>query len=172
MSNTTNLAQKDCVKGDWYGNGPRDAMAGYENSKVHSHRQECSEHGVRVDLNRYEQGHRKGLMQFCTRANGYKQGSKGWSFKEVCPDKLKADFLEGYTAGISNALERAELELRPAKWRHRQKKHLLKNEKSEKKRKKLSESLSRLEREVERRFKEVQQLQKLQNKADFLYRKH
>jgi len=169
LSGCTTLSKKECTEGDWYGIGYRDGAEGYSDERVNSHRKSCSEHGRTLDLNEYRRGRRDGLVQFCTRANGYKKGSNGWNLKEICPDELAKTFLDGYLAGVISAREKAELALQQTKWRYKQKQRSLEQEKDNKKRKELNESLSDLDREVERLFKEVQQLQQLEHKADFLY---
>ena len=169
LGGCSTISKKECVSGDWYSIGYSDGAAGYESEKVHSHRDDCEKHGVGVNLNEYQRGHNDGLAKFCTRENGFKQGNNGWNIKEICPKPLEKTFFEGYLAGIKSAKERAESELKQAKWRHRQRKQLLKQEQNTKKQKALSKSVKGLERDVERRFKEVQKLQELQHKADFYY---
>ncbi len=53
----------------------------------------------------YTKGRREGLKKFCTYKEGYKFGLKGGKYQNICPKRLEADFLKGYTIGFQEHKE-------------------------------------------------------------------
>lgn len=166
LAGCSTLSKKECLEGDWYKQGHRDGSRGYKAKRVASHQKSCTKHGKPINLSEYRRGRKDGLLRFCTRDKGYNEGSSGAALKDVCSPSRKREFLSGYLAGIASAISHAELELQQAKWRYRRARRSGKHEKDSKKH---GRSLDRLEREVDKKFDELRQLQQQQDKARFLY---
>ncbi len=164
------LSKKECIQGDWRSIGFSDGANGYQIDRIEDHRKSCAEHARSIDLDAYRAGREEGLKTLCTRAGGYRQGSDNRTFKDVCPQQLSRDYLEGYLAGVDNALRRAETKLSESKWRYKRLENQLKREKEPASKEAKQSRLDRLGREVESNFREVESLQQKLDDAELRLR--
>ncbi|MFD2376582.1 DUF2799 domain-containing protein [Ottowia pentelensis] len=68
------MSADECRTADWREQGIRDALAGYERTRLQDVRKACAEAGVMPDETQYWQGWQRGIAQFCTPANGLSWG--------------------------------------------------------------------------------------------------
>ena len=99
VSGCATLNKSECREADWQTIGLEDGAKGQPLTYISRHRKACAEYGVTPDLDQYRLGHTAGLSQFCTPANGFKQGRAGRSYNDVCPTELEGRFLSGYDTG-------------------------------------------------------------------------
>jgi len=99
VSGCATLNKSECREADWQTIGLEDGAKGHPLTYIGKHRKACAEYGVTPDLDQYRLGHTAGLTQFCTPANGFKQGRSGRSYNDVCPTELEGRFLAGYDSG-------------------------------------------------------------------------
>ena len=90
---------EDCKTADWRGVGIIDGRLGLTEKQFVTHRNSCLEHGSDVDENKYREGRKMGLEEYCTPAGGYAAGSSGKFYENVCPMNLEDEFLTNYVNG-------------------------------------------------------------------------
>lgn len=93
------LDKDECINADWKSIGYEDGARGYKASHIGQHRKACAKHGVAPDFDLYENGRRKGLMEWCTPRNGYRLGRQGKLYNGVCPNTLEPAFVEALDRG-------------------------------------------------------------------------
>ena len=93
------LDKDECLTADWQSIGYEDGARGYKASHIGSHRKACAKHGVAPDFDLYEKGRLKGLEEWCTPRNGYRQGAGGHLYNGVCPSHLAAPFMAAFEQG-------------------------------------------------------------------------
>lgn len=168
LSGCNTLSEKECINGDWYSIGVNDGAKGYSQERLNEHRESCAEYGRNVNHSAYAEGYQEGIKRFCTKANGYQQGSDGNEYHAICPAGLQAGFLEGYQAGLSNALDRAKQALRHLRWQQMNEKRESKNTSKGDKKKDRDKRDDGLRYEIENKQQEVEKLQRLLDQATYL----
>jgi outer membrane murein-binding lipoprotein Lpp len=93
------LDKDECLNADWQSIGYEDGARGYKTSRIANHRKACAKHGIAPDFDLYERGRLRGLEEWCTPRNGYRQGLGGKGYSGACPEQLEPTFLKGYTYG-------------------------------------------------------------------------
>jgi len=93
------MDKSECRAADWRSVGFEDGAAGRQLGYIASHRRSCAEHGVTPDLEAYRDGHAIGARQFCTPANGFRQGRAGRGYGGICPADLAGEFLAAHATG-------------------------------------------------------------------------
>lgn len=84
---------------DWEARGRSDAMGGHSSDHFYLLEKVCKEQGVVPDRAAYDSGYKSGLVNFCTRENGFLLGQQRQPYKAQCPHGPDRLFLEGYTKG-------------------------------------------------------------------------
>lgn len=100
MSGCATLSRTECLSGDWEQLGHSDGSRGYRIDRIEEHREACKEYGVAPDIARYKDGREKGLLAYCTPANGYRQGKLGSTYRNVCSADLESGFMRNYHFGF------------------------------------------------------------------------
>lgn len=105
----TYWSKEECLAANWNTYGEQDGQAGVTVEKARAYYQaRCAEeHQVSVDWNRYLQGHRRGVKQYCTREGGLRAGAAGVDYANLCSPDQEAQFLVGYRAGKRQFLRRS-----------------------------------------------------------------
>lgn len=93
------MSEQACVTADWRTVGFEDGSLGRAEATIGRYRQQCAEHGVAPDLDRYRAGHAEGVRTYCRESNGFAVGHSGTSYQGVCPADLEPAFLAEYNAG-------------------------------------------------------------------------
>jgi hypothetical protein len=113
----------ECLTADWYAIGYEDGSRGVAPEYFSKHRKTCALYGVTADLTAWLAGRDEGLLNYCKPQNGYRLGSNGYRYENVCPPNLEGPFVDAHTDGfglyqrrvaaqnaanrLSNALQRA-----------------------------------------------------------------
>ena len=96
------MNQAECLSANWRVIGMEDGAAGHLPAYLGEHRSACASYGVTPDLDTYMDGHRIGVKQYCTAANGFNEGQRGDAYNGVCPGNLEAVFLPAYEHGYEH----------------------------------------------------------------------
>ena len=99
MSGCASMNKSECLAVDWRVIGYEDGVAGHAGDRVAVHRKACAKHGVAPDLERYQQGRREGLEEYCRPGNGFRVGARGDAYHGVCPAELEAAFTAAHQTG-------------------------------------------------------------------------
>jgi len=99
LSSCASLSKEECLAGNWNDIGFNDGRNGYRTSYLNKHKKACAEYGVKADREAYLQGHKKGLLTYCTPSNARRVGERGSSYQGVCPADKESDFLRHYEYG-------------------------------------------------------------------------
>jgi len=111
----TTLTEGECRNLDWQDLGYREGLRGEAVDNIDGYREDCSKYGIAADMPAYERGRGVGLREYCRPANGFKMGSTGSRFRDVCPRDLAGQFVVAYEDGrqLNNFRRRVtELEIR------------------------------------------------------------
>ena len=93
------LDKDECLNADWQSIGYEDGARGYKASRIGNHRKACAKHGIAPDFDLYEKGRLRGLAEWCTPQNGYRQGAGGKLYTGVCPGPLAGPFKAAFNHG-------------------------------------------------------------------------
>ncbi len=90
------IPEDQCGKVDWYELGIMDGRAGYAADRLERHREACA--GVKIvpDEQRYGQGRRVGLADYCRPENAVREGLAGHAYRDVCNDPFKRIYQAAY----------------------------------------------------------------------------
>ncbi len=85
---------------DWRVVGERDGSSGFEpRGQFKRHVKACERVSIIPDHNLWHQGYQRGLVNYCTPANGLRVGQSGSTYHRVCPAVSEPGFLQGYVLG-------------------------------------------------------------------------
>jgi len=103
------MSDKECLQADWSTVGQLDAEQGRVSAKrLEKYRKSCADVSITPDVEQYQQGYQRGLLQFCTQSKGYYFGLQGGQYQGTCHSlgANEASFVSGYAP----AAERYKLE--------------------------------------------------------------
>ncbi len=95
------MSESQCLNADWFLIGEQDGRDGLPRSQLVANRESCGNYGVTPDRDEYEAGRARGLTDYCTDLNGYREGKSGLPYHRVCPADVEPEFLYGYDTGVS-----------------------------------------------------------------------
>ncbi|QOC23859.1 DUF2799 domain-containing protein [Wenzhouxiangella sp. AB-CW3] len=93
------MSPEECAVADWERIGEMDARAGQGMSYFARRADDCAEAGYPADREAWTHGWDTGIVWFCTRNNGFRQGINGQRYDSICPGELEPEFLDGYDTG-------------------------------------------------------------------------
>lgn len=93
------MSEQECLVSDWQSVGYEDGVSGQAGDTIGRYRKACAKHGVAPDLAAYQAGREAGLREFCQPENGFDLGSRGGTYRGVCPEDLADDFVVAYRSG-------------------------------------------------------------------------
>jgi hypothetical protein len=100
LSSCASLTKEECLTSDWLVVGERDGSSGFEpRGQFNRHVKACERVNVIPDHSLWHQGYQRGLVNYCTPANGLRVGQSGSTYHEVCPAVTETGFLHGYVLG-------------------------------------------------------------------------
>jgi ribosome modulation factor len=105
------MSKEECLTADWRTVGFHDGAAGRGADNIGDHRQACAEFGVVPNLDRYLEGRKSGLKEYCRSSRGYQEGLSGRSYGGVCPPDLEKGFKTA-TSGFSHPQLEADIRAR------------------------------------------------------------
>ena len=105
------MSEAECLNADWTVVGEIDGQQGRALSVLDNYRRDCADYGIVPNTQEYLAGRESGLMLYCTRDNGYREGRSGTRLEADCPAALAADFQHGYRLGqdVFNSLSNLRL---------------------------------------------------------------
>ncbi len=105
------MSEAECLNADWTVVGEIDGQQGRGLSVLDDYRRDCADYGVVPNTQEYLAGRESGLMLYCTRDNGYREGRSGMRLEADCPTALAGDFQHGYQLGqdVFNSLSNLRL---------------------------------------------------------------
>lgn len=95
----TTLSVRDCEMLDWRTQGKEDGTNGHPRHHYHQHQSQCAEHGISGDPAAYEAGWELGVVDYCSRTNGFYEGREGHFYHGICPPELEHAFIDAYREG-------------------------------------------------------------------------
>ena len=99
LGGCASMNQTECLNADWYAIGRIDGEKGASRDELLQRSDACAKHAIVPDKTAYQEGYDHGIEDFCTPANGYENGRKGYNYKGACPADLEGSFLLGYQQG-------------------------------------------------------------------------
>lgn len=93
------MSREECLNANWTVVGEIDGQQGRGLDVLDDYRRDCAEYGVVPDVQAYVSGRDNGLLLYCTRDNGYREGRSGVGVEADCPIALAADFQQAYQLG-------------------------------------------------------------------------
>ncbi len=109
LAGCATLSESQCAANDWQTVGYSDGVNGQDSSRLLKHQNACMKHGVTPNRMAYMAGWEEGVVRYCTPDNGFQQGQRGSSYRNVCPNDLEPGFHEAYLAGRELHLAQAEI---------------------------------------------------------------
>ncbi|OUS30104.1 hypothetical protein A9Q99_06375 [Gammaproteobacteria bacterium 45_16_T64] len=100
VSGCSTLSKEECQSADWQLIGFEDGTQGFLLQRIGEHRKACAEYGIAPRMDAYERGHQRGVLSYCTEANGLLVGKRGREYNGVCPADLAPPFLFGHQKGM------------------------------------------------------------------------
>lgn len=146
LSGCAVMSEKECQTADWRDQGMKDALNGYDRTRLADVREACAKAGVRPNEALYFDGWNRGIRLFCTPDNGARWGREGRSYSGTCPAELGMAFGERYRDG-RRAWE-AEQTLQRLQNEQRDKQRALQKAQNDSSRAQLREQLRMLDRHV------------------------
>lgn len=89
-----------CRATDWWALGMEDGVKGLPSDQFGQYRRECAPYGVTADIMAYLDGRDEGLREYCKPRNGYRAGSEGRRYNNVCPPELEPAFSQAHADGM------------------------------------------------------------------------
>lgn len=100
-----------CGHADWFEVGRVDGLSGV-NQEHSAYVGRCLSRGGTIDVELYQAGWQKGLLEYCTPERGFDAGRSGAEYSGVCPAHMEAAFLQRFKVGAKiAALERKNAEI-------------------------------------------------------------
>lgn len=93
------LDRESCLTADWELIGFNDGVVGRSAERLEQHREACSDYGIVPQMEEYLQGYDRGIVRYCTAANGYKRARAGQAYPQACNTHLFTDFERGFELG-------------------------------------------------------------------------
>lgn len=89
LTGCESMSVSECKVADWYRVGLADGAKGESDRHIADYTEDCGKAGVIPNAPRYRHGWDAGIVQFCTAANGWREGVQGHSGKSsVCLGQL------------------------------------------------------------------------------------
>jgi hypothetical protein len=110
LSGCATLSQEDCRRGDWFGLGVRDGLAGQTSSRLSDHVNACYEYGIAINNEAYFAGREQGLRDYCRIDNAFSVGLNGHPYQHVCPPAIDGLFSRYHSAALTLYEHRTELD--------------------------------------------------------------
>ncbi len=99
LAGCASLSQEECKMGDWASVGTNDAMEGRTTARLEDHLKACAKYDIVPDEKLYNEGYQKGLITYCTPANGFSVGRNGYSYQHICSPASEPEFMRGFMRG-------------------------------------------------------------------------
>lgn len=85
LAGCESMSVSECKVADWHRVGWTDGSQGGSERRIADYTEDCGKAGIVPNAQAYRQGWDAGIVQFCTAANGWREGTQGHSGKaSVC----------------------------------------------------------------------------------------
>ena len=119
LNSCATMSKEECQKASWNLVGFEAAKNGNPKTHFNKVNQQCSEHGVTANKEKYIEGYKEGLVKFCTYESGRSFGYNDNAYEDICPSNLERNFLRGYELGQSKFQhEKVQRELKRSQEQH------------------------------------------------------
>lgn len=146
LAGCASMSPEECQVANWVEQGYADGRNGYTPTRITEHRKACAEVGVVPDGRRYRQGWDRGVLEYCTPANGVSTGRAGQAYRNVCPAHLEGPFVYWHQRGME--VYQAQRSVDDLDRQAAQARHQIDKEKDATRRRSLQRDLGRMEREL------------------------
>lgn len=99
LSGCATLNESECRSGAWSDIGFRDGRNGRSADRILDHQEACETYGIEPERADYLAGRDEGLVQYCTRHNGFEVGRSNGTYEGVCATLNERAFLDGFNKG-------------------------------------------------------------------------
>lgn len=99
LGSCATMSEDQCLAGAWGERGYADGSEGYPMSRLDDHAKACAEFGVTPNVTAYESARSDGLVGYCRRERGFREGREGDTYYGVCSPGQEAEFLPAYRDG-------------------------------------------------------------------------
>lgn len=101
LGGCANAPSTDCPQegSDSYDLGFDDGAAGHGPERIRAHREACRARPQDLDEDAWQAGYEDGLTHFCSPGGGLVVGIEGRPRPDVCPENLRAGFIDGFRIG-------------------------------------------------------------------------
>ncbi len=100
---------EQCQLADWRLVGYQDGVLGKTAATIGEYSRDCAGHAVVPDLDAWRAGREEGLLEYCTKDNGFRLGQAGRGYNSVCPASSEAAFRSAYEDGRAIYLARLQV---------------------------------------------------------------
>lgn len=147
LTGCESMSVSECKVADWYRVGLTDGARGESDRHIADYTEDCGKVGILPDALRYRQGWDTGIVQFCTAANGWREGVLGHGGKSsVCLGQLGYPaFSRYFDAGMQ--VYRTQEQMQRNNQESRRLQARLEASKNDDERKSLRDDLRRLDRD-------------------------
>jgi hypothetical protein len=150
LAGCESMSVSECKVADWYRVGLTDGAQGESDRRIADYTEDCGKAGITPNAPLFRQGWNAGIVQFCTAANGWREGVQGHRGKSsVCLGQAGyAAFSHYFEAGFQ--VHRTQEQMRRNNEEANRLQSRLDASKSDDEKKALREALRHLDREQER----------------------
>ena len=150
LAGCESMSVSECKVADWYRVGLTDGAKGESDRHIADYTEDCGKAGIVPNAALFRQGWNAGIVQFCTAANGWREGVQGHSGKSsVCLGQAGYPaFSRYFEAGLQ--VYRTQEQMRRNNDETNRLQGRLDASKSDDEKKSLREDLRRLDREQSR----------------------
>lgn len=161
LAGCESMSVSECKVADWYRVGLADGAKGESDRHIADYTEDCGKAGIVPNAPLYRRGWDTGIVQFCTAANGWREGVQGHSGKSsVCLGQVGYPaFSRYFEAGLQ--VHRTQEQMRRNNDEANRLQGRLDASKSDDEKKSLREDLRRIDREQARLRNQLAQQQML-----------
>lgn len=161
LAGCESMSPQECKVADWGRVGHADGTRGESDRRIAAYTEDCGKVGVVPNAQLYRYGWDQGIVNFCTPANGWREGLQGNSGKaSVCQGQAGyAGFTRYLDAGLQVYSTQSQMQRNARESQHLQKR--LEESKNDEEKKNLRNDLRHLDREQFRLRNQLTQQQML-----------
>lgn len=150
LAGCESMSVSECKVADWGRVGFADGTRGVSESRIADYTEDCGKAGILPDAKLYRYGWDQGIVQFCTPANGWREGLAGNSGKaSVCQGQAGyAGFSRYLNAGLQVHSTQSQMQQNTRESERLQKR--LEESKNDEEKKNIRNDLRHLDREQAR----------------------
>jgi hypothetical protein len=150
LAGCESMTVSECKVADWSRVGYTDGSRGESESRIANYTEDCGKAGIVPNAKAYRRGWDSGILQFCTPANAWREGTQGHTSKEdVCRGQPGANtYARYFQAGMRLHRTKEQMQRNSSETARLQKR--LEASKSDDERKELRSDLRHIDRDQAR----------------------